>query len=685
MTLVNSRFIGNTAQIGGAAHIGDYDANVTMINCLLSGNAAIPRMGGAIAAFAIESLVATNCTFAGNASGDVGGALYIGNGTNATLSNCIFWGNSDLNGTEETSQIHIHSGPVTINYSDVQGWTGLYGGVGNIGADPQFADADGADDIVGTEDDDLRPGSDSPCIDAGDNVAVPADSVDLDADGDMAERIPFDLDETPRFVDEPDVPDAGSPPGGAPFVDMGAYEHGDDCNGNGIADSHDLAGGTSDDCNESGVPDECEPGYDQDCNDNLIPDPCDIYAMTSDDCNANAIPDECEASLGPPITQQPVDEHACEGDAVTFTVAAAGTGPLSYLWRKDGLDIPGADADTLVVDPVGVDDAGVYDVLVTDTCGSTTSAGATLILATVPEPPLTEDPPVAKNRFLSLAQSVRGQQTVLRVTLTSLPEPFDTLNGTRLFVGQPIRVCENAGQGTDVNPQDSDACGPAPGQPQDWFWAAPVQCDSASAHFMDWATLADHCNGGPDNAHPCTDDGECPEGTCGVDGILHIYHEGIIPSHMASSTGPIDVPAVYDVQVIDARCELDNESGYSEPSPMTHAGWGDVVLDVQECPNDPPEESIGVVTDVVAILNKFSNNNCAPKKARADLLPCNVDFKIGITDVVACLSAFTGGDYEDTCGTGQCGPLGLCLGGPDHNTPCTTDEDCGSDPCTWGR
>jgi hypothetical protein len=148
---------------------------------------------------------------------------------------------------------------------------------------------------------------------------------------------------------------------------------------------------------------------------------------------------------------------------------------------------------------------------------------------------------------------------------------------------------------------------------------------------------------------------------------------------MASSTGPVDVAAIYDIQAIDTRCEIGNEINYSEPLVVSQAGWGDVVLDVSGCPNDPPEGSVGVVTDVIAVLNKFSNNDCAVTKARADLQPHNVDFKIDIQDVVLCLGAFTGAEYP--FGSGQCGPYGLCTGGPDHDSPCTTDEVCSSDPC----
>ena len=75
--------------------------------------------------------------------------------------------------------------------SDVQG--GLPG-AGNIDADPQFFDADGPDDILGTLDDDLRLYTTfrhpSPAIDQGDNSALPADTYDLDGDGDTASRCP---------------------------------------------------------------------------------------------------------------------------------------------------------------------------------------------------------------------------------------------------------------------------------------------------------------------------------------------------------------------------------------------------------------------------------------------------------------------------------------------------------------
>jgi parallel beta-helix repeat protein len=71
-----------------------------------------------------------------------------------------------------------------------------------------FRDADGNDNIVGTEDDDLRLLAGSPCIDAGDNTAISEVT---------------DLDGKPRFVQDPLTTDTGN--GTPPIIDMGAYEY----------------------------------------------------------------------------------------------------------------------------------------------------------------------------------------------------------------------------------------------------------------------------------------------------------------------------------------------------------------------------------------------------------------------------------------------------------------------------
>ncbi|MBU0616866.1 MAG: hypothetical protein KKI02_04045 [Planctomycetes bacterium] len=87
------------------------------------------------------------------------------------------------------------------------------------------------------------------------------------------------------------------------------------------------------------------------------------------------------------ITDQPDDVVACEGGPASFAVTATGYPALSYQWRKDGVDIPGADQDSYAIASVTFADAGDYDVLVSNTCGSATSATATLTVC----PPILGD------------------------------------------------------------------------------------------------------------------------------------------------------------------------------------------------------------------------------------------------------------------------------------------------------
>lgn len=88
--------------------------------------------------------------------------------------------------------------------------------------------------------------------------------------------------------------------------------------------------------------------------------------------------------LPPTILTAPVAQSATVGDTVTFTVAASGTAPFAYQWRKDGLAISGnasATTDTLTLSAVTTADAGNYDCVVSNVVGSTPSAAAALTVA----------------------------------------------------------------------------------------------------------------------------------------------------------------------------------------------------------------------------------------------------------------------------------------------------------------
>lgn len=76
------------------------------------------------------------------------------------------------------------------------------------------------------------------------------------------------------------------------------------------------------------------------------------------------------------VTRNP----AAPGDAVSFTVEAAGSGTLSYQWYKDGNPIADATGATLELPNVALHDAGRYKVVVTNTVaanGQTYTAAAT--------------------------------------------------------------------------------------------------------------------------------------------------------------------------------------------------------------------------------------------------------------------------------------------------------------------
>jgi hypothetical protein len=73
-----------------------------------------------------------------------------------------------------------------------------------------------------------------------------------------------------------------------------------------------------------------------------------------------------------------------QGQSATFSVAANGTAPFTYQWRKGGSAVSGGSGSVLTLSSAQPGDAGSYDVLVSNSVGSATSAAATL---TVNVPP----------------------------------------------------------------------------------------------------------------------------------------------------------------------------------------------------------------------------------------------------------------------------------------------------------
>ncbi|HLO40303.1 MAG TPA: GC-type dockerin domain-anchored protein [Phycisphaerales bacterium] len=205
------RFLGCQALAGGAAKI--LFAEADFLNCLFTGNASTFDSGGAlsIAGDADDESTLTNCTLTLNTALAAHGGLYANNSAKVLVSNCILWGNNDLDSdTPQERQRGVNaSAVITEQYTMTENNTN----------NPRFVDADGPDNLAGTFDDDCRLQIVSLCIDAGEDDVLPLDSGDADHDGITNEPYPIDLDGLERVYDTPWMS------GFYGLVDRGCYEY----------------------------------------------------------------------------------------------------------------------------------------------------------------------------------------------------------------------------------------------------------------------------------------------------------------------------------------------------------------------------------------------------------------------------------------------------------------------------
>jgi hypothetical protein len=221
-------------------------ATTTVRNCVFRENRCI--VAGGAGYFEFSSPTFTNCRFESNLSEYYGGALGLFTNSNARLTNCVLWNNTSTgaggggalyvsNSSPVIRQcivagnhsivnpgagiiaspvialandvIYFNQGPGGAQFlaNNVSGGNctfccvqGIGSGAGNISANPLFQNLAGGD---------LHLARTSPCADAGNNTSVPTGTT-------------TDIEGSPRFIDNPAVPDTGS--GFAPIVDMGAYE-----------------------------------------------------------------------------------------------------------------------------------------------------------------------------------------------------------------------------------------------------------------------------------------------------------------------------------------------------------------------------------------------------------------------------------------------------------------------------
>ena len=89
------------------------------------------------------------------------------------------------------------------------------------------------------------------------------------------------------------------------------------------------------------------------------------------------------------ITSQPAETVADRGTAVNFSVGATGSGPISFQWRRNGVEIPGATLPRLGIAFAQTSDAGSYDVVLSNGAGAVVSMAADLTVTIPPDVPVT--------------------------------------------------------------------------------------------------------------------------------------------------------------------------------------------------------------------------------------------------------------------------------------------------------
>ncbi len=137
----------------------------------------------------------------------------------------------------------------------------------------------------------------------------------------------------------------------------------------------------------------------------------------------------------PTIVTQPTNRSIALGGTATFSATAAGSAPLSFQWRFNGValanggDISGATSPTLQINNVQVARGGPYSVVVSNAVGNAPSANATLTVLT---PPVITSQPISR-------VVLEGTNVTFTVSASGAPLTFRwRLNGTNLIDGDGV-------------------------------------------------------------------------------------------------------------------------------------------------------------------------------------------------------------------------------------------------------
>ncbi len=131
----------------------------------------------------------------------------------------------------------------------------------------------------------------------------------------------------------------------------------------------------------------------------------------------------------PNFNQHPVSQSFFIGQKVSFTISVTGNPAPSLQWKKNGVTIPGATANTFKIESIVKSDAGLYSVTASNSQGSVTSNSATLTVKDFIPPKITLQP---------VSQEIDlDSKAIFFVKATGYPEPtYQWMKNNALLMGK---------------------------------------------------------------------------------------------------------------------------------------------------------------------------------------------------------------------------------------------------------
>jgi len=157
---------------GGIAFFQSTSGKTVISNCIIANNFS-EEYGGGFGAHGYgnnASAIMINNTLSGNEACKAGSGIYINKESKLKIVNSIIYENLNDQITTETPGPKVSDSNISVTYSNIQGG---WGGVGNIDADPKFADPLNLDFHIKYN---------SPCRDTGDKTLAALPAFDFEND-----------------------------------------------------------------------------------------------------------------------------------------------------------------------------------------------------------------------------------------------------------------------------------------------------------------------------------------------------------------------------------------------------------------------------------------------------------------------------------------------------------------------